>query len=1555
MQIQLIQKIQKKAQIGSQVEFTLITGNQVSGLLKEISLEHVTLDAAKGEMTILVESIIAVQSLDTINDLKSSSNTSDVDNQVDTSESSNSKSDKVEVLDEADISISEIEASEDADANTESVNLVPGELEVHDDTDTNAESTALLPKEAGASDDTDANIESTDPVNSEEQASEQLDEIDKRFKNEIECAEIALKPPDFTFPADELKGWQNTDVVAKWLQIKNKYENARKINELSAKFGRIQPLIVELKSLVRRFPNSPSLKRTFAYFYALSGDWQEAIQIYQEITLTSENADDWFNVAVSALNLNKEELACYSLEKFFHDVSVINESNAWYIYINLVEKFNNLFAFRELYKKDEGDIVEDEIDVLLDAAIYLYKKKVTTELAIEIVQKRIKGELAESLLKEVFQNLGGQFTESYRQFLTEFMDERIASEKMINPISPEYSERIVPVKNSFHCMPSQEQNPQTQEEDLYTSAKRADLVEKDLEKANRLYRRCIHQNIRHDSAIKDLAMVLVRLDRPEEAVELLEKKRPDIEDEQSLDNTLITVYPAAGQYEKAINLLINSLKLTSEKEKRVHIRLQIASNYFKLGDYARAEQQFRYVLKLRPNNITAQRNLALCLSKQEHYKDAEKVLRQIQRFSRDAKTATLLQAVERAEKTGEFTLDDDSIIEIETVLSYFSGELSDFAQFFLNRCAFDGVAPERVREGKYTGSERDFRHDIERLEDVARQLGTRRPRDRGHYYLSASRIYFDLGTNRNFFYRYLCRSFASRGDAAVSENKHLDTVREWYCEALTAYDGDKTRRKRDEQDAVNSLIRYLYSTLGHAHIDLTPNTPTIDKVVRDVVTNHPDREKVFDAIVYLVLHSRYAADKILNRLYDSETLRTMAIDYLKGMGIEVSDVTERLADFVRPWNELRNKKSNAARNTSDKLRLLNNFDLTTSWLEDNIRFAEDIRSNLFFDLDKQRVGELQRLLEAALELCKQVTFEERERLCIQLRDHCQNLFKAIEESPTRLSVEDVYPIIEVIQEKVNTYLEELYMTSKPQLTLRLPVESYVPDTDRKIEVQLVLENERGRSPAESLELIIQKDEAFFIVTEPDIKQNESLRGGEQSILTVPLRVTSNALQSRTFSLPLYARYRTRAEEQDQTPIQNLSIRLYLEDEFEKIENPYATYAEGGVVGDAEMFFGREELIQTIAQTIRESRTQSKSVMVFGQKRSGKSSVLYHLKKSLQEDTDLLILDLENIAAILGEHSNQDENSRISLLNQILKSILTELQYAVEDRVDEGFTPLNIPIPCDPEFYSHPNPQQCFVDIFKSFKRQTSKQEDWQGVRIVLLIDEFQYIYERIVDGKIPESFMKSWKAFLQANYFHTVLVGQDVMPKFKARFPNEFGTTQDERVTYLKSDDARKLIDEPIRIGGRQGDSRYREQAIEWILDLTAGSPFYIQIICNRLVEYMNIKHAGLVTEADVEQVKNELIRDVNALGLDKFDNLINSGDTSEDAITDEDALKVLKAIADNSSKTDPCHRDRIDCETSSPVDTILDDLEKRDVVKRRDQSYQIQVGLFKEWLIVNG
>ena len=1508
------QLIQKKAQIGSQISCTLTTGDQVSGLLTEIGLDHITLNGAKGETTILVEAIIAVQSLD---------------DQGNESVSSEPTPSQIETLN------SPIPASNQA-GTTKSTTISPDSTEASD-------SSSISPDQIEA----EKSSDSTDSVDLEEQASEKLVDIESRFNAEIQSAKLELAAPDLTFPAQELRGWQKTDVAARWVQIKNRYENARKIGELSAKFGRIQPIVADLKSLVRHFPESTTLKRTLAYFSSISDNWDEALQNYQQAAVQSKKDDDWFEVAVSALRLNKEELACYSLEKFFYGVSIIAEPQAWRVYANLLEKFRNLPAFRELCKTDKYARETEEIEVLLETAIYLLKRMGAAKVAMDIIRKWTAGTSMKSLLSQACENLNGRPAKPYHQFLTEFMNAMLTAEKKTVPLTPEQPNPLRAVKRPAHQQTSQQVVPKS--DNLYRKAERA-AKNRELELAARYYRACIEQNIRRESALKDLAMVLVRLERSQEAVHLLEENRETVKDKQSLDNMLIAVCQSASQYEKAIDLLNRSLKHARTPGKSSQIRWQIARAYIKLEDYASAANQFRQILTLNPGDLTVQRDLALCLSKQERYEEAGQILKEIQNTSREAKTAELLEAIERAQRTGEFTLDDNRIIE--THFSDFSGELSKFARFFLDRCTFEGILADRINEGKYTGSESEVGSDIRGLEDLAKRLGARLPRDRSNYYLSAARIYVDVEDNPNSFYRYLCRSFAYRGDAAVIETRNLDTVRAWYCEALTVYDRDRdlSKYEQSEQDAVDSLVRYLYSTLGHDHIQLDPNKRTsIDKAVSEVIREHPEKKKVFDAIAYLVLRSRYAGDKVLNRLYHDESLRKMALGYLEGWKITIPDTIERFNDFVRPWNELSRVKFNMARNVSSELQLLENFDLTTSTrLEDHLQLAEDIRSKLLFELDRQRVGELQEILKTALELCKQVTFEERERLCLQLLNHCENRLGEIEDNPTRLSVEDVYPILKVIHEKLNAYLENLYETSKPNLTIRLPVESYVPDTNRKIEVQIVVENEGGRSPAESLELDILEDSAFFEVAKSNMGQAESLRGGDQSILEVPLQLTREASRAQTFSLPVHARYRTRAKEQEKTPVENLSIRLYSADEFEEIDNPYAAYAEGGVVGDSKMFFGREELIQNIAHAIQESRLDSKCIVVFGQKRSGKSSVLHHLKASLQKDSELLILDLGNLGSI------QEEDSSVPLLHQILKRILTVLEYAIEDRVDAGFTSLALPIPDDSEFYGHPAPLQCFQDTFERLKRQVARHEDWRGVRAVLLIDEFQYIYARIVAGKIPESFMQNWKALLQANYFSAVLVGQDVMPKFKERFPNEFGTTQDERVTYLTQGDARRLVDEPIRIGGPEGESRYREQAIERILELTAGSPFYIQIVCNRLVEYMNSKPAALVTAADVEHVKNELIAGVNALGLDKFDNLINSGDTSADAISDEDARKVLKVIADN-SRTGLCHRDTIVCETDLPLDTILNDMVKRDVVERREESYRIQVGLFKEWLIVNG
>ncbi len=1582
--------IQKRVPIGSSAKFVLKGGDTVSGRFVEIGQDHIKIEVEENQ---------------------------------DPAEIPIERVNYLQPLPDPDI-------SRDGSPPSEPLN------ENHSDTLTAEEK----PK-ADQSEKTKVNVLSSAEIETEKK----LIEIDARFQTKCQSAKIELKEPDFKFPQEDLKDLSDRhkkEATKIWDRIRDKYQYAKKNNELSTTFGRIQPIITELQSLANRYRSSSSIKRHLAYFYTLSGNREEALNNYQDIAIFSQNEIDWYNLAVVAQKTENEELACYSLGQIFQRLPVTDDIEAWYLYVHLLIKFNTCRELSHICQTEHRKISQEETSLLLETGVYLLKMAGRETTAKEALKKAIAGEISISSFEKTLNALDQQPTENYQSVAEEIsrqMDAKEVSQAVedqppqghiysykshqgygflrdgkgteyffhisaiIDPVLREeltyFSDDPIPVSfqatqgpkgpnatqifryktiheqyelaeraadNGDYAIaishirqvlsinknyPNAKENYDKWGEyaqeiavpkgsNPFARAERAQVVEKNLDKAEQFFKQAIRENDNLESAVNALAGLLSQRERFEDAIKVIEQNRSQIRNQQSLENLLTNIYKKFDVH-KTIELLEKQFKQATTTEKKDQIRWQIASSYFQIKKYKKAENLFREILERQPNHVSAKRNLALCLSRQESYDEAEEVLNQILAVSSDRISDELLNAVRQAKQTGEKERLDEIVIEAE-LSDYSSGPMSAFTQFFLDRCDFTGVRPDRIQSKIFKRSDIDF------LERQATELRTSRPSDRASYYLSAAKIISIREDEDPRFYRFLGRCFASKGDDVVVNNENLDAAREWYAEALSVYDGDRSRRQRDEQDVVNALVRFLHSRLGRADIPMPPHTPSIDKTMHKVITL-ADSQRIFDDITYLVFRSRYAASRLLGRLYDQQDLRAKALSYFKDEGVDIPDSDLSRQKFISLWDQLSDRLAGKTRELNINLRHFNNLQLKTAWLEDAVEQCRSIVDRLRFGLDQDRVQHLREMLEKAVELCKQTQFEARERLGDQIKNSCRDLLSEIEKIPTRISVEMLYPVIENIQTKISEYLEELYVTSKPQLILRLPVESYAPDTNGKIEVQIVIENEKGRSPAEALELVIKGDQAFFTVTESDIKRDESLRGGESSILKVPLRVTHKALDSQTFSFPIYARYRTRADEQEKTQVENFSIRLYPQDEFKTIKNPYAAYAEGGIVGDPAMFFGRDELIQNIAQTIQESRLQSKCVMVFGQKRSGKSSVLYHLKTLLQKDKELLILDLGNIGTI------QDPDSEVPLLYQVLKRILTELEYAIEDRSDDGFSSLDLSIPDDLDFYNHPTPLQCFQDTFKTLDRLVSRQEDWRGVRVVLLIDEFQYIYSRIVAGEIHEAFMQNWKALLQANYFSAVLVGQDMMPKFKERFPNEFGTTQDERVTYLNKQDATKLIEDPLRIGGRQGESRYREQAIERILDLTAGSPFYIQILCNRLVEYMNLKHAELVTEADVEQVKNELIQGVNAFGLDKFDNLINSGDTSTDAISDDDALKVLKAIAAN-SRTGPCHRDKIDCETCLRVDKILDDLVKRDVVKHdQGQYYQIQVALFKEWLVVNG
>ena len=100
----------------------------------------------------------------------------------------------------------------------------------------------------------------------------------------------------------------------------------------------------------------------------------------------------------------------------------------------------------------------------------------------------------------------------------------------------------------------------------------------------------------------------------------------------------------------------------------------------------------------------------------------------------------------------------------------------------------------------------------------------------------------------------------------------------------------------------------------------------------------------------------------------------------------------------------------------------------------------------------------------------------------------------------------------------------------------------------------------------------------------------------------------------------------------------------------------------------------------------------------------------------------------------------------------------------------------------------------FNKIFKDFCEYVKRFEP--AYNVVLMIDEFTYIYDWIRQGKMDSSITQWWKALLQNNNIFAIIIGQDHMMQFvndtsiSPVISNDFQTTELKKVTYLSETDA---------------------------------------------------------------------------------------------------------------------------------------------------------------------
>ncbi|MER7488365.1 hypothetical protein ABTY20_21135 [Streptomyces sp. NPDC126497] len=909
--------------------------------------------------------------------------------------------------------------------------------------------------------------------------------------------------------------------------------------------------------------------------------------------------------------------------------------------------------------------------------------------------------------------------------------------------------------------------------------------------------------------------------------------------------------------------------------------------------------------------------IAMALLKTFQPQEAKELLEaELQRTPHQQPLRAALNQLVQAMETNVYSK-VDAVVQLQYAAT---SHLSPLLTFHLDRCEYRGVRAEKVAKRTFTED------DIKRLDDLVSgrakgRLGSNFPRERADYNLSAARIMRDLGITDDRFRSRLRYFAAAMGDACAIEAKgNPDVIRTYYLESVSV--------KSDWDDLVDVKLRQLVMSFTHSGVQLLDmrRLPPLEKALALVMT-----EKHLTKVVLVTLLSLptvgETVTRLIRRIWANRTTREIFQAALRDHLEDDVTVTDE-SGFTQAW--LTAAKEDVQRRNvyhqisvlAETVPALTALDRHTTELD---RIAEEV-IGLASATDRARIAQCRAVVTDLRQYVRQSVYVERERLfggtSRTIRAHLQEY----ESAPTALSLQILHPYLLALDAELKKHFEVYQKSVEPEnLKVELVIDRYLPSGGR-VDVQLEVSNEPGASPVSNVVLTVLPSDDY-IATKATIAVAESIGAGESKTCQISLVAGKPTIEQELITLVCRIEFTLRSQRRVEAEVEPKSIRLHTDTEWSEIPNPYSA---GLPVENPEMFMGRDPLIANLLKTL--TGPHRGSVIVYGQKRAGKSSVLYHLREKLTPPSLAVRFSVQDLA---GDISFADFLYRIG----------ADFHWAISDLVaDAGWETAPLPEPSLEQIRL--SPQQKFNEFMRRLLAWLRATPPLADSHLVLLIDEFSMVHKEIRSGNLPESFMKGWKAMLEAGFFRCVLVGNDLMPRFIQEFPNEFQVATEARVSYLEHADAKELIEKPIRLP--DGASRYRGNAVDRILELTGRSAYYIQLFCHELVLYMNSEdvRGPAIGPADVEVVADRLIV---ALGENEFDNLLTPGDSEVTDISGELVMEVLRATRREVGRA-MYHEG--DPNAHPEAERVIQDLERREVLQRLSGNrYRIRVGLFSQWL----
>ncbi|MEH1850495.1 MAG: ATP-binding protein [Nostoc sp.] len=361
-----------------------------------------------------------------------------------------------------------------------------------------------------------------------------------------------------------------------------------------------------------------------------------------------------------------------------------------------------------------------------------------------------------------------------------------------------------------------------------------------------------------------------------------------------------------------------------------------------------------------------------------------------------------------------------------------------------------------------------------------------------------------------------------------------------------------------------------------------------------------------------------------------------------------------------------------------------------------------------------------------------------------------------------------------------------------------------------------------------------------------------------------------------------------------------------------VRNPYII---GRPIYEPNKFFGRESLFHFIQDNLFQG---VKVILLHGQRRIGKSSVLKQIPNFIQSDEFIFV-----------EFDLQDKSQ--SSLSDIIHDLATAITEQLEIEVDELKPPSNAELEQNINLFS-----EVFLPII---------YEKIEHKKVVLLLDQFDLVKNDNNDINIGEQ-----HRFFP--YLKKVLKEQDrlfiipVIERYLNDLPNLLNLFKDasiQEIGLLDDISAKRMIANPA-----EGILTYEPEAIKEILKLSAGHPCYTQVICFALFEQAREKNKSRIELADVKSILEKSIEKA-----DSFFQSFWQGLTVEERIIMSAVAEAQKIAIEQGKRIPEEALDLLSRNGINETEQLLEAWER--VIGNRylyDNGRKVKVELIRLWLL---